>query len=228
MPKSHSYASHGDACAAAHALEVLGDRWSYPILRELMLSPKRFAELDGALHGITPAVLTARLRQLETSGLVARVKLPPPTNATVYDTTDWAKELRPLLEPLARWALRSPTRDVTGCGLTPDGIVQSLLTMAPKVEMNPPLNIELHLVDERTTRSVEPYVFRLHWGRNLSIERGPSDDPQATVSGDSTALTEVIYQNAALECLEISGERMPVERLVAAFDGVIAEASAPA
>lgn len=224
MPTSRTYASHGDACATSHAMELLGDRWTYPVLRELMLSPKRFAELQGAVHGITPAVLTARLRHLEASGLVNRVTLPAPANATVYELTDWAKELQPLFEPLGRWALRSPVRDVSGCGLTPDAIIQSMLTMAPKIAMDPSLDIELRLVDARTPRVSEPYVYRVHWGRDLSIERGNSSQAQATVSGDSSDLAEVLYQNAELRGMDIVGDRAALERLITAFDGVIDDA----
>lgn len=228
MPKSRTYASHGDACAASHAMELLGDRWTYPVLRELMLSPKRFAELEGAVRGITPAVLTARLRHLEASGLINRLTLPAPARATVYELTDWAKELQPLLEPLARWALRSPVRDVSGCGLTPDAIIQSMLTMAPKREMHPPLEMELRLADGRTTRDSDPYVYRLNWGTRLSIERGSSEAPQATITGDSSEWAAILYENARLDVMRVTGDRMLVERLVAAFDGVIDDAMSPA
>lgn len=52
MPIKRTYASHGDACATSHAMELLGDRWTYPVIRELMLAPKRFAELEASLREI--------------------------------------------------------------------------------------------------------------------------------------------------------------------------------
>ena len=82
MPIKRSYADHGDACATAHAMELLGDRWTYPIVRELMLAPKRFSELAEGVRGITPATLTTRLRDLQAAGLVERVELPAPARAT--------------------------------------------------------------------------------------------------------------------------------------------------
>lgn len=224
MPIKRTYASHGDACSTSHAMELLGDRWTYPVLRELMLSPKRFAELQRSLHGITPAVLTTRLRHLEASGLVKRVSLPAPASVTVYESTAWAQELRPIFESLARWALKSPVREVTGCGLTPDAVIQSMLTMAPEIEMNPPLEVELDLVDVRVDRDSKPYAYRLHWGNSLSIERGHSQTAQATVVGDSSTWNTVLYQKVDLGVMEVVGDRAAAERLVSAFEGVIEEA----
>ena len=225
MPIKRTYAAHGDACASAHAMELLGDRWTYPVLRELMLAPKRFAELESSLPGITPAVLTARLRQLETNGLVQRVTLPAPARVSAYVVTEWAAELRPVFESLARWALKSPVRDVAGCGLTSDGIVQSMLTMAPRTPMDPPLKLELHLADTRVDDDVEPYPYRLRWADELVMERGRAEAAEATVSGDSSTWAGVLYQGVSLDSMGITGDRDAVERLVAAFDGVIEEAA---
>ncbi|MGC0141863.1 winged helix-turn-helix transcriptional regulator [Pseudactinotalea sp. Z1732] len=227
MPIKRTYAAHGDACATSHAMELIGDRWTYPALRELMLGPKRFSELQATLRGITPAVLTARLRELERSGLVQRVTLPAPAGVTAYAITDWAAELRPVFESLAWWALKSPVRDVAGCGLTPDATVQSMLTMAPRMRMDPPLDLALHLNDTRVDGNAEPYAYRLRWAQELSIERGPAPNPQATVTGDSSTWTGVLYQSVALESVAVAGDTAAVERLVAAFEGVLDAATAP-
>lgn len=226
MPIKRTYASHGDACATSHAMELLGDRWTYPVIRELMLAPKRFAELEASLRGITPAVLTARLRQLETSGMVRRVTLPAPARVTAYALTEWAAELRPIFESLARWALRSPVRQIEGCGLTPDAIVQSMLTMAPSVAMDPPVEVELRLADTRVDPRMEPYVYRLRWADRLTIERGgPAKTPPARVTGDSSTWTGILYGDVDLDAMDLTGDRAVVERLVAAFSGVIEEAT---
>lgn len=225
MPIKRSYATHGDACATSHAMELLGDRWTYPVIRELMLAPKRFAELEAALRGITPAVLTARLRQLESSGMVQRVTLPSPARVTAYAITEWTSELKPVLESLGRWALRSPVRDVAGCGLTPDSIVQSMMTMAPTSVLQPPVEIELHLTDARIDPAADPYVYRLRWAEELSIERGHAEDAMATVAGDSSTWASILYQNVELDAMDITGDRAAVERVVAAFDGVLEAAA---
>lgn len=224
MPTKRTYASHGDACATSHAMDLLGDRWTYPVVRELLLAPKRFGELEAALHGITPAVLTARLRDLEACGIIRRTTLPAPASVTVYESTPWAQELRPALEALARWALKSPVRDVDGCGLTPDAIVHSMRTMAPPIAMAPPLEIELHLRDTRIIRAAGPYVYLLRWGEHLTIERGRSSTAEAAVAGDSSLWTRVLYERADLDTMDVHGDRAAVERLVAAFDRVIPDA----
>lgn len=209
-------------------MELLGDRWTYPVLRELMLAPKRFAELQVSLPGITPAVLTARLRQLETSGLVRRATLPAPARVTAYVITEWASELRPVFESLARWALRSPVREVAGCGLTPDAIVQSMLTMAPRVSMDPPFETALHLADTRADPDAELYPYRLRWAEELSIERGHADAAVVTVVGDSSTWTGVLYQGIDLDAMDVTGDWRVAERLVAAFAGTLQEATSPA
>ncbi|MGO1770524.1 MAG: winged helix-turn-helix transcriptional regulator [Microbacterium sp.] len=225
MPIRRAYADHGDACAASHAMELLGDRWTYPLLRETMLAPKRFAELEAALRGITPAVLTARLRQLEASGLIERTTLP--ARVVAYAATTWAKELRPVFESLGRWALRSPVRAVDGCGLTPDAIAQSMLTMAPPVAMAPPLALELRLSDMRIGPGATPYRYRLRWDGRLSIERGEAPDAAATLAGDSSTWAAVLYEGRGLDAMDVTGDRAEAGRLVAAFAGVLDAARMP-
>ena len=69
-----------DACGAAHALELVGDRWALLVIRELLLGPKRFSDLRASLPGISANVLTQRLEELEASAVVVRRKLPPPAS----------------------------------------------------------------------------------------------------------------------------------------------------
>ncbi|WP_051215551.1 winged helix-turn-helix transcriptional regulator [Granulicoccus phenolivorans] len=227
MPIKRTYASHGDACATAHAVELLGDRWSYPVLRELMLGPKRFSELAAALWGITPAVLTARLRQLEGSGLVRRVTLPAPARATAYECTPWARELQPIFQALGRWAVRSPLRADAGGGLTPDAMVQSMLTMAPARTMDPPLELELEFADARSGPAAVWYAYRLRWADRLVIERSTEPDrARAGVRGDSSAWARVLYEDAAPDAMEITGDPTEVARLIEAYAGTVGNGAA--
>ncbi|MDO5535179.1 MAG: helix-turn-helix domain-containing protein [Propionibacteriaceae bacterium] len=215
MPAKRSYADHGDACAAAHAMELIGDRWTHPVLRELMLAPKRFGELEASVRGITPAVLTARLRELEASGLVRKVVLPPPARVAAYELTAWARQLQPIFEDLARWAHGSPTWEPVGKGLTPDGAVQSMLTMAPAIALDPPLALTLHLHDARIPGD-EGYSYALTWGDRLTIERGNAGGA-ASVTGDATAWIGVLYQGAPLDLVQVEGNADAVRRLVATY-----------
>ncbi|MFX4271660.1 winged helix-turn-helix transcriptional regulator [Propionibacteriaceae bacterium Y1685] len=208
MPTKRSYASQGDACATAHAMELVGDRWTYPVVRELMLGPKRFAELENALLGITPAVLTARLRQMESAGLVRRGVRE---RTKVYELTDWARDLRPVLEDLGRWAMQSPIRSTEG-GLTPDAAVQSMLTVAPRRRMSPPIEVALHLRDDRADATT--YSYRLHWAAALTIERSPARQPQATVVADSSTWADVVHNSRDLSAVDVRGDVTVVRRIL--------------
>ena len=102
-----------DACGTAHALELVGERWSLLVLRELMFGPRRFSDIRASLPGLSANVLSQRLETLERHGLVVRSKLPPPASVQVYGLTDWGYEADRLLMVLGEWAARSPDHDPT-------------------------------------------------------------------------------------------------------------------
>src|SRR5437764_2770944 len=102
-----------DACAAAHALDLVGERWALLVMRELMFGPKRFSDLRASLPGISASVLTQRLEGLEAAGVLIRRKLPPPASVRVYELTEWGRESEPIFQALGRWASRSPLHDPT-------------------------------------------------------------------------------------------------------------------
>src|SRR6478735_6090294 len=104
---------YDDACAAAHALDIVGERWALLVVRELMMGPKRFSDLRASLPGISANVLTQRLEGLEAAGVLTRRKLPPPASAQVYELTPWGYESEPIFQALGRWAARSPSHDPT-------------------------------------------------------------------------------------------------------------------
>lgn len=216
MPAKRAYTDHGDACSTAHAMELLGDRWTYPVLRELMLAPKRFNELAEAVRGVTPAVLTARLRELEGVGLLERVELPAPARATAYQVTRWGQQLGPVFSALGRWAQASPVWRPEGCGLTPDAAVQSMLTMAPAIVLDPPVQLELRLRDGRIADS-QPYTYQLNWAGELSITRDPAPAATATVTGDSSTWIGVLYDGVPLTEVQVEGDPADVQRVVAIF-----------
>ncbi len=95
--------SYDQYCGAARALDVVGERWALLVVRDLLLGPKRYTDLQAGLPGIGPNVLSARLRGLVDAGVVARRQLPPPAAATVYELTPLGEELRPVVRELVRW-----------------------------------------------------------------------------------------------------------------------------
>jgi DNA-binding HxlR family transcriptional regulator/putative sterol carrier protein len=90
-------------CALARAAEILGERWTLLIIRELLLGPKRFGDLAGRLDSVSPTMLTSRLNALVESGVVQRATLAPPFNAQVYELTPVGQALRPAMRELIRW-----------------------------------------------------------------------------------------------------------------------------
>jgi DNA-binding HxlR family transcriptional regulator len=92
-------------CPLARAAEVLGNRWSLLVLRELMLGPQRFSDLRRRLAGISTSVLAERLGALEGYAVVEAADLPAPACVRVYRLTAQGEALRPILSALARWGL---------------------------------------------------------------------------------------------------------------------------
>src|SRR5688572_7475316 len=97
--------TYAQFCPAARALDVVGERWTILLVRELLLGRKRYTDLLEGLPGIGPNVLAFRLRQLLEAGLVRKVKLPPPAASTVYELTELGEGLRPIVRELTRWGL---------------------------------------------------------------------------------------------------------------------------
>src|SRR3712207_4013736 len=87
-----------DACGAAQGLDLVGERWTLLVVRELLLGPKRFTDLREGLPGISTNILADRLETLEVSGVVRRRTLPPPAGSRVYELTGWGEELGTVVE----------------------------------------------------------------------------------------------------------------------------------
>jgi len=120
--------SYGEACRFAYALDVVGERWALLVVRELLLGPKRFTDLRAGLPHASSNILSERLRDLEHGGVIQRRKLPPPAASTVYELTEWGRELEPVVTKLGAWGARSPIPpDSQEIG--PDSIVLALRSL---------------------------------------------------------------------------------------------------
>jgi DNA-binding HxlR family transcriptional regulator len=102
--------SYAQLCGVATALDVIGDRWTPLVLRDLLLGPLRFGDLADGLPGIGTNTLAARLKHLEAAGVVRRRLLPLPDRGTSYELTGYGRELEPILMALGRWGTRSMGR----------------------------------------------------------------------------------------------------------------------
>jgi DNA-binding HxlR family transcriptional regulator len=213
-----------DACAAAHALDLVGERWALLVVRELLLGPKRFTDLRAGLPSVSPNVLAQRLRELERVGVVRRRKLPPPAASRVYELTEWGMELEPVIISLGRWGARSPSRP-RDAGLGVDSLILSLRTMFdPGAAEGLEAVYELRFGEERFRAVVAD-------GR-MEIERGGAEEPDATIETDVGTLAALVYEGGSLDGalrsgeLRIEGEREAVERFLGLFS--LPELAAPA
>lgn len=111
---------YDEGCLAAHALNMIGDRWALLVVRELMFAPRRFQMIRAGMPGITASVLTGRLAQLAQAGVVTHDE-----RLGIYTLTDAGKGLLPVLEALCRWALTVPGHDPTRF-ISPSGLIISM------------------------------------------------------------------------------------------------------
>jgi DNA-binding HxlR family transcriptional regulator len=200
---------YDDACGTAHALELIGDRWTLLVLRELMLGARRFSELRADLPGLSANTLTQRLAELEGRGLVVRKRLPPPASVQVYEASEWGLEAEPIVQALGRWAARSPRHDPT-LPLSAVSILLSFRTMI-SAERAKGFNgrIGFRFGDES-------YLARVAKGR-IEVARDDLAGAEAVITAAPTALAAVVYGGAPTETVAIAGDRALAERFLTLF-----------
>jgi DNA-binding HxlR family transcriptional regulator len=207
--------TYDDGCAAAHALDLIGERWALLVVRELLLGPKRFTDLRAGLPKASPNVLAQRLRGLEAAGVVRRRKLPPPAASRIYELTGWGRDLEPVIISLGRWGVRSPTKP-PDAELGIDSLILSFRTMFdPTRVAELDASYEFRLGEDRFRAKVA--------GGRLEIERGVADAPDAIVDTDAGTLAALVYDELELGGalssgdLRILGDREVVERFLSLF-----------
>ena len=204
-----------DACGAAQGLDLVGERWTLLIVRELLLGPKRFTDLREGLPGISSNILADRLEMLEMSGVARRRTLPPPAGSKVYELTDWGRELETVVAAIGRWGVRSPWRseeDEIGV----DGLMVSFKTMFdPEVARDFDARYEVVLGDQGFGLEVEDGSIRVY--------RGAPTDQDVRIETDVDTLAALVYEDGDLDEalrageIEIEGDRSAVERLMGLF-----------
>jgi DNA-binding HxlR family transcriptional regulator/putative sterol carrier protein len=98
--------TYNQYCATARALDIVGERWTLLLVRELLTGPKRFGDLLASLPGMGTGLLAARLKYLQDEGLLRQVTLPPPARTPAYALTEAGAELGPAVMALARWGMK--------------------------------------------------------------------------------------------------------------------------
>jgi DNA-binding HxlR family transcriptional regulator len=187
-----------DACAAAHGMDLIGERWAMPVIRELLMGPRRFSDLKKSLNGISANILTQRLEGLESAGILGRRKLPPPASVQVYELTPWGYEAAPIFQALGRWAVRSPRHDPTK-PFSPVSLMLSLRTMfRPEAAEGADGRLQLRMGEES-------FFWTLADGE-VQIGRGELPNPDATLTGAPTAIASIVYGGRAIEDAVAAGD----------------------
>ncbi|MAS37189.1 MAG: transcriptional regulator [Anaerolineaceae bacterium] len=97
--------SYHQYCPLAYSLDVIGERWTLLIVRDLLFGPRRYTDLLNGLPGIGTNLLAKRLKELEQSGIIAQRTLPPPASSTVYELTERGRGLQDTIMGLVRWGM---------------------------------------------------------------------------------------------------------------------------
>lgn len=117
---------YGQYCGLVRAAEIVGERWSLLIIRDLLVSARRYTDLRKGLPGIPTNILASRLKELEGAGVVHRRLLPRPNGSVVYELTDYGKELDEIVLALGRWGARSLAEPEPADIVTVDSMIMAL------------------------------------------------------------------------------------------------------
>lgn len=172
--------SYDEYCAIAKSLDVVGDRWTLLIIRELAMRGRcRYTDLRNGLPGIATNLLADRLRELEQAGVVAREEAPPPVATTLFSLTERGEQLRPVLDDLMRWGVPLMTERKPRDAVRSHWLAGALRVMlADQAPDQPPLTMELQIGDE-------PIVIETRDGR-VETRLGAASAPDVIVAGEPT------------------------------------------
>lgn len=218
MSVRRSYGSYNDGCASAHALDLIGERWALIVVRELLLGPKRFVDIQRDIPGIGPAPLSQRLRDLEDAGIVERRTLPEPARVTVYDLTEWGRGLEAVNAALSLWAVRSPRLPLEA-DMGPDTLVLAMRAHArPLLADAPDRRVALKLSDSRVADREPVHYLATLTPTGSTITKTPAvDGVDAEVSTTTRAWKAVIIGGVSVgnsEGITVTGDRSAVQVLV--------------
>jgi DNA-binding HxlR family transcriptional regulator len=203
-------------CPVARALEIVGERWTALVARELLLGSRRFTDLMDGLPGISPNVLTSRLKDLESAGLVSKRTLPPPAASAVYELTDHAQGLARILAAMADWGMAMLGRPRKGEEVRGEWAVLGIAVTTPVPGVDD-ATYELHADGDVLTVQVRD-------GR-LQPRHGAAVDPAAVITTRPTVLTDLalgqldLDEALARRRVRVAGDEAAARRLLEAIAG---------
>lgn len=211
--------SYDQYCGLAGALDLLGERWTLLIVRELMSGPKRYTDLADGLPGIGTSLLAGRLAKLERSGVIERRVLPPPAASTVYELAPAGHELGAALGPLITWGLRHAVPETPG-----DRRVSATWSAVPFTHSADPAMLAGIEATYELRIGETSALLRVHEGRAEVLPEG-SVAPDAVISMDAATMAALgagrrtIGEATADGAITIDGDLRAAAALTAAFEG---------
>jgi DNA-binding HxlR family transcriptional regulator len=205
--------SYGQYCSVAKALDVVGDRWTLLIIRELLVRGAcRYTDLKNGLPGIATNLLADRIRELEAAGLVSREEAPPPVATTLIRLTEAGQELDPVVQALGRWGIRYMAEPAEG-----DAFCSQWFTFPVEVFLRdrdpdaPPATIEL-----RT--AADPAVIEVSGG-SVRVRVGSVSAPDLVISGRPQPILGLLTGHLSVPevtalGVEVSGDHRVLRRVL--------------
>jgi len=203
-------------CALARALDVVGDRWTPLIVRELVPGPRRFTDLLDGLPGVSRNLLTERLRDLERDGIVSRQELPPPAARQVYDLTDDGHDLATALGPLIAWGARRMSDREPTDKFHPRWAAVGMSVLADRDAADGVRETYQFVIDRWA------FHFVIADG-TVHLRDGQADDPAVTWTTDEETWSQIasgtLTPSAAIEtgALTVQGDAKAAKRLTRIF-----------
>jgi DNA-binding HxlR family transcriptional regulator len=191
--------SYDEYCAIAKALDIVGDRWTLLLVRELSLTgPSRYTDLRNGLPGIATNLLADRLRELEQAGVVAREEAPPPIATTLFRLTPRGAQLRPVLDGLFRWGMPLMTEQKPDDAVRSHWLAGALGTMLVDHDPDgPPVTLQLQTGDQ-------PIVIEAREGM-IKARLGAAENPDLTLTGPPNPIMGLLLGVLDLDLAEASG-----------------------
>ncbi|MER6951704.1 winged helix-turn-helix transcriptional regulator [Nonomuraea sp. NPDC000554] len=209
--------TYNQYCATARTLDLVGERWTLLIVRELLTGPKRFGDLQSSLRGLGTGLLASRLKHLEREGLVRKVTLPPPARTPAYDLTGAGAELAPAVLALARWGMK------WAMGERREGEVfqAGWAVLGLKVAFVPEAAAGMRAIYEFRIGD-EVFHARVHDG-TIEMVLGPAQQPDGRIETTEDVLVDMAEGRTSLVdaimdgSARASGDRSALDRLHGLF-----------
>jgi DNA-binding HxlR family transcriptional regulator len=206
--------SYREYCSIAKALDVVGDRWTLLIVRELIIRGGcRYTDLKDGLPGIATNLLADRIRELESAGLVRREDAPPPVATTLFHLTEAGAELLPVLDAIGRWGVRYMIEPAEGDEFRGHWFsFPASFFLHDRDPNGPPVSIELRAADS-------PAVVEVSGG-SVSTRPGTAVAPDVVLSGEPRLILALFAgalsaTQAADLGLQIGGDAHVLDRVLA-------------